>query len=120
MTKKVALGIMAAVLTGSFAFLAAAADRPLSADDITLLLLAGSPTPKIVTLVEQRGVSFKMNSDLAKKFHDAGASDELIEALTKAGLKGESAPSSSAASAPPPTSAPAPTPAPPIAPARAL
>jgi hypothetical protein len=67
-----------------------------------LLLLGGSSTQKIVTLVEQRGISFKMNPDLAKKFHDAGASDDLIDALTKAGLKAKDAPSSPAASAPAP------------------
>jgi len=119
MTKKLALGIMAAVLTGLLAVLAAAADQPLGADDITLLLLAGSPTPKIVTLVEQRGISFKMNPDLAKKFRDAGASDELIESLTKAGQKGENAPSSSVASAPAPASAPPSAPSPQAQPANA-
>src|SRR5208337_5086149 len=97
MTKKITLGMLAVILAGLFALLAAAADLPLSADDITLLLLGGSSTPKIVTLVEQRGISFKMNPDLAKKFHDAGASDDLIEALTKAGSKAEEAPSGPAA-----------------------
>jgi thiol-disulfide isomerase/thioredoxin len=102
MTKKVALGILAVLVAGFLVVLTAAADQPLSADDITLLLLGGSSTQKIVTLVEQRGISFKMNPDLAKKFHDAGASDDLIEALTKAGLKAKDAPSSSDASAPAP------------------
>jgi hypothetical protein len=100
MTKKVTLGMLAVILAGLFALLAAAADQPLSADDITLLLLGGSSTQKIVTLVEQRGISFKMNPDLAKKFHDTWASDDLIEALTRAGLKAKDAPSSPAASAP--------------------
>jgi thiol-disulfide isomerase/thioredoxin len=100
MSKKVAVGILTLVVTGLFALLAAAADKPLSADDITLLLLGGSPPQKIVTLVGQRGVSFKMNPDLAKRFHDAGASDDLIDALTKAGLNAQNVPSSSAASAP--------------------
>jgi len=72
MTKKLAVGILAVLFAGLFALLAAAADQPLSADDITLLLLAGSPTQKIVTLVEQRGISFKMNPDLAKKYHEPG------------------------------------------------
>ena len=44
MTKKLALGILAILVAGLFALLAVAADQPLSADDITLLLLAGSPT----------------------------------------------------------------------------
>ena len=102
MTKKIALGVLAVLVAGVFALLAAAADQPLSPDDISLLLLAGSPTQKIVTLVEQRGISFKMNPDLAKKFHDAGASDDLIEALTRASLRAKEAPSGPAASAPPP------------------
>jgi len=104
MAKKVALGIMAVLVAGLFALIALAADQPLSADDITLLLLGGSPTQKIVTLVEQRGISFKMNPDLAKKFHDAGASDELIETLTKAALKSKDAPSAPAVSPPAPAS----------------
>src|SRR5208337_3026947 len=99
MSKKVALGLLPVLVAVLFALLAMAADQPLSADDVTLLLLGGSPAQKIVALVEQRGVSFKMNPDLAKKFHDAGASDDLIDALTKAGSKAQEAPSSSAASA---------------------
>jgi hypothetical protein len=109
MSKKLAFGILALLIAGLFALLAAAADQPLTPDDITLLLLGGSSTQKIVTLVEQRGISFKMNPDLAKKFHDAGASDDLIEALTKAGSKAKDAPSSPAASAPAPAP-PQPTP----------
>ena len=100
MTQKVTLAILAVLFAGLFPILAAAADQPLSADDITLLLLGGSATQKIVTLVEQRGISFKMNPDLAKKFHDAGASDDLIDALTKAGSKAKVAASGPAASAP--------------------
>ena len=99
MTKKLAFGIMALLVAGLFALLAAAADQPLTPDDITLLLLGGSSTQKIVAIVEQRGISFKMNPDLAKKFHDAGAGDDLIEALTKAGSKANEAPSSPPASA---------------------
>jgi len=99
MTKKLALGMLALLVAALFALRPAAADQPLSADDITLLLLAGSPTQKMVTLVEQRGISFKMNPDLAKKFHDAGASDDLIEALTKAGTKANEPPPAPAAPA---------------------
>ena len=100
MTKKAALIILLMAFGGLFALLAAAADQPLSADDVTLLLLGGSPSPKIITLVKERGVSFKMNPDLAKKFHDAGATDDLIDTLTDAGLKAQAASSSSAASQP--------------------
>jgi len=98
MTKKVALGILTVFVAGLFFLSALAADQPLSADDITLLLLGGSPSQKIVAIVEQRGVNFRMNPDVAKKFHDAGASDDLIDALTKAGLKTQEAPSGAATS----------------------
>jgi len=91
MTRKAVVGILTLVIAGLFALLAAAAEQPLSADDVTLLLLGGSPSPKIIALVKQQGVSFKMNPDLAKKFHDAGASDDLIDALTDAGLKAQAA-----------------------------
>jgi thiol-disulfide isomerase/thioredoxin len=97
MTKKAALVILTILFAGLFALLAAAADQPLSADDVTLLLLGGSPSQKIITLAKQRGVSFKMNPDLAKKFHDAGASDDLIDALTDASSKAQTTSSSPAA-----------------------
>ena len=87
MTKKAVLGILVVFLAGLFALPAVSADHPLTSDDVTLLLLGGSSTEKIVSLVEQRGIDFKMTPDLAKKFLDAGASDALIDALTKAGLK---------------------------------
>ncbi|MGD0923096.1 MAG: redoxin domain-containing protein, partial [Terriglobia bacterium] len=64
-----------------------AADKPLSQDDVTLLLLGGATTEKMLTLIEQRGVDFRMTPDLAKRFHDAGADDIVIEALQKAGAK---------------------------------
>jgi len=98
MTKKAASLILTTLFAGLFALLAAAAEQPLSADDVTLLLLGGSPSPKIIALVKDRGVNFKMNPDLAKKFHDAGASDDLIDALTDAGLKAQATSSSSAVS----------------------
>jgi thiol-disulfide isomerase/thioredoxin len=91
--------MLGVLFAGLLALPAAAADQPLSADDITSLLLGGSATQKIVRLVEHRGLSFKMSPDLAKKFHDDGASNDLVEALTKAGLKGKDTSSTLAASA---------------------
>jgi hypothetical protein len=64
-----------------------AAQKPLSQDDVTLLLIGGVRTEKMVALIEQRGIDFQMNPDLAKKFHDAGADDLVIEALQKAGAR---------------------------------
>jgi hypothetical protein len=83
-----------------------ATEPPLSKDDVTLLLLGGATQEKMITLIQQRGVDFQMNPDLAKKFHDAGASDEVIETLQKAGEKVKAA-------------EPAPSPQPPPAPTAA-
>ena len=104
--RKAALGLIVVFVAAVLCLAAAAAEQPLSADDVTLLLLGGSPSPKIVALVEQRGVSFKMNPDLAKKFHDAGASDDLIEALTKAGSTAQRTPAAAAAAPPAAEAAP--------------
>jgi hypothetical protein len=73
------------------------AERPLSKDDVTLLLIGGASQEKMTEIIEKRGVDFQMNPDLAKKFHDEGASDAVIEALVRAGNKVIS----SAASTPP-------------------
>lgn len=83
--------------------------QPLSQDDVALLLIGGASEQKMMALIQQRGVDFQMNPDLAKKFHDDGASDNLIEALTKAGLKAQSAPPKAVAqpSAAPQTAPPA-------------
>src|ERR1700681_578017 len=66
---------------------AVASEQPLTQDDVTLLLLGGSTADKLIPLIEQRGIDFQMNPDLAKKFHDSGASDQVIEALQKASVK---------------------------------
>src|SRR5215471_8483008 len=64
-----------------------AADQPLSKDDVRLLLIGGASAEKMTALIQQRGVDFQMTPDLAKKLHDDGASDEVIEALQRAGQK---------------------------------
>jgi thiol-disulfide isomerase/thioredoxin len=87
LTKKVVLGIALLVLAGLLGLATALAEQPLSKDDITLLLLGNSPSDKIIQMVEQRGIDFQVNPDLAKKFHDLGATDEVVDALQKAGNK---------------------------------
>jgi hypothetical protein len=61
------------------------ADHPLNADDVTLLLIGGGDADRLVSLIEQRGVDFKLTPELEKKFRDNGATDSVIEALKKAG-----------------------------------
>jgi len=111
--KKIVMGIALLALAGWVGSAAAPADAPLSKDDVTLLLLGSSPSSKIIQIVEQRGVDFQMNPDLAKTFHDQGASDDLIDALRKAGDKAAAAKASApAAPAPTPPAAANPSPSP--------
>ncbi|HMD83533.1 MAG TPA: hypothetical protein VKO18_02390 [Terriglobia bacterium] len=116
LAKKILVGVALLMVAGLLS-LATAADLPLSQDDITLLLLGSSPSSKIIQMVEKRGVDFQMKPDLAKKFHDQGAGDDLIDALQKAGNKAAAAKVS--APAPAPENAPAPASTPPAAPAAA-
>ena len=111
--KKMMMGAALLVLAGLVSLATAPADQPLSKDDITLLLLGSSPSAKIMQMVEQRGVDFQMNPDLAKTFHDQGASDDLIDALQKAGNKPAAKTSAPPPAPPPPAVA---NPNPPAAP----
>jgi len=89
---KAALVVLACLLT----FGAKAADKapkPLSQDDVVLLLIGGATTEKMIEIIEDRGIGFQMNPDIAKRFHDAGADDRVIEALQKAMMKASAAPS---------------------------
>ncbi len=79
-----------------------AAEQPLSRDDVMLLIIGGASSEKIINLIEQRGVNFRIDPDLAKKFHDSGAGDDVIEALQRAGAKVPAVPSSAPAAAQPP------------------
>jgi hypothetical protein len=100
LSKNFVLGIALLMMAGLLSLATAPAEQPLSKDDITLLLLGSAPSAKIIQTVEQRGVDFQMNPDLAKKFHDEGASDDLIETLQKAGNKAKATQVSAPAPAP--------------------
>jgi hypothetical protein len=110
------------LLVGSLAARVPAAEKPLSSDDVLLMLLAGASTDKMLTLIEERGIDFRMNPDLAKKFHNAGADDLVIDALAKAEPRVPGGPAATASPAPPaappaepPAAAPATAAAPPPA-----
>jgi len=66
------------------AILARGADQPLSVDDIRLLLIGGGAPAKIVSLIDQRGISFHLTPELEKKLKDDGADNSVIVALHKA------------------------------------
>lgn len=91
------------------------ADHPLNADDVTLLLIGGGDADRLVTLIEQRGVDFRLTPELEKKFRDNGATDSVITALKRAGEKASFTPSA----APATSGAPAVAPSPPAKPAAA-
>jgi hypothetical protein len=114
--KKILAGVALLMLAGWLSLATSPAEQPLSKDDITLLLLGSTPAAKIIQSIDQRGVDFQMSPDLAKKFHDQGASDDVIDALQTAANKAAkaSAPAPAAPTSAPPApaapSAPAPTP----------
>ena len=111
--KSILAGVAALALGCLVASGARAAQTPLSQDDVLLLLLGGAPTERMVGLISQRGIDFKMNPDLAKKFHDAGADDIVIEALQKASAKAPTAPGPAPARSPAPAAAATPGAVPP-------
>ncbi len=117
MKSKSSLGMKIAVVAallimGLVSLSAATAEQPLSKDDVTLLLLGSTPAAKMVQLVEQRGIDFQMDGDLAKKFRDQGADDDIINALKEAANKAQAA----KVSAPAPAAAPTAVASPPAAP----
>lgn len=67
-----------------------AADKPLTADDVTLLLIGGASSQKMVDLIKQRGIGFKMTAELATGFRRDGADDSVIQALESASSQGSS------------------------------
>jgi thiol-disulfide isomerase/thioredoxin len=93
MTRTTASPTKAAIVIGLLALAslmplyAPAAEHPLSKDDVTLLLIGGASTDKMVGLIQQRGIDFQMTPDLVKQFRTDGASTEVINALQKAGDK---------------------------------
>ena len=103
MRNRATRAVLLCALASLLAVLALAVDKPLDKEDVLLLLMGGASSEKLVTLIEQRGIDFRMDPDLAKKFHDAGANDDVIDALQRAGAKVKAAraaePSPSATSA---------------------
>lgn len=127
---RILAGFCAVVMAAALAAPARAEEKPLTADDVSLMLLAGATTEKMLTLIEKRGIDFRMNPDLAQKFHNAGADDLVIEALQKAVVKvSTSAPAAAAPrpaasasgspDAPAPAAAASPRPVPPAQPSDA-
>ena len=58
--------------------------KPLSARDVTELLSGSVPSSEIARVVTENGISFHMVDSLENQFRQAGATDELIDALKRA------------------------------------
>ncbi len=73
---------------------AAAAEKgkPLSVRDAMELLQGGVPSSRIAQLVAEQGISFRLFDELEKRFREAGATQELIDAIQKASLPQEPEP----------------------------
>jgi hypothetical protein len=78
--KLIAVALLALVCAVSSLDLQAAG-KPLTKDDVTLLLLGGSSSTKMVELIKERGISFSMTAELAGEFRRDGADDAVIQAL---------------------------------------
>ncbi len=84
MAKKTATRLTLVVFVCLIGALARGADKPLTADDLRLLLIGGAAPAKVASLIEERGISFKVTPELEKKFRDDGADDSVIRALKTA------------------------------------
>jgi hypothetical protein len=58
--------------------------KPLAVKDVMELLKGSVPSSEIARVVEENGISFRMVDELESQFREAGATDELIDALKKA------------------------------------
>jgi hypothetical protein len=72
--------------------LAAEKGKPLSINDVTELLQGSVPSSEIARVVGENGITFRMSNDLETQFRQAGATDELIDALKKASNTQETPP----------------------------
>ncbi len=57
--------------------------RPLGPQEIVELLKGGVPTPRVVALVGQLGVDFRLTASLEKELSEAGADADLMAAVRK-------------------------------------
>lgn len=70
--------------------------KPLSVKDVTDLLKGSVPSSEIAQVVTEDGITFRMDDALETQFRQAGATDELIDALKKASKPEETPPPSPA------------------------
>ena len=64
-----------------------AAEKPLTQDEVTLLLIGGASASKVADIIKQRGIAFRMTAELANEFRRDGADESVIQALDDASAK---------------------------------
>jgi hypothetical protein len=111
MRRRLAASLFILVMGVAVCVRAGTPQKPLSADDLTLLLIGGSNSQKIISLIEQRGIDFKLTPALAKQFYQDGATDDVMDALEHASQHVKTAAPSPPANQPaaPPPAQPTPT-----------
>jgi len=72
--------------------MAAQKGKPLAVKDVMDLLNGSVPSSEIARVIAENGISFRMSDELERQFREAGAADELIDALKKASKPEETAP----------------------------
>jgi hypothetical protein len=72
--------------------MAAEKGKPLAVKDVMELLKGSVPSSEIAQVVAEHGISFRMSDELEGQFREAGATDELIDALKKASKPVETPP----------------------------
>lgn len=71
---------------------AAQKGKPLAEKDVRELLKGSVPSSEIARLVTENGIAFRMSDALESQFREAGATDELLDALRKASKAEETTP----------------------------
>ncbi|HUQ90455.1 MAG TPA: hypothetical protein VM120_02160 [Bryobacteraceae bacterium] len=60
----------------------AAGAKPLSKTEIVTLLQVGTPSPRIIQLAKDRGISFRVTPDVRTELENAGADSSLVGAVS--------------------------------------
>ena len=77
-------GLVCLLILGvSTSLLVAQGRRPLGPQEIVELLKGGVPAPRVVALVGQLGVDFRLTASLEKELREAGADADLMAAVRK-------------------------------------
>lgn len=82
LSNRAMIAVAAAILLAVMAMAAVQAKQPYDKDKLLRVVqLNALPTTEVVQAIQQRGVDFKMTSDVESQFRGAGARPEVIDAI---------------------------------------